>query len=103
KLTTILEEEPAKKPKRAKKPEPAKQAETAKKTALAKKSSTMQTAGVVIKDTHGVSVSKKKAQAKVDKGKGIDLLSDVALLEVVQLKKTLKKSKQDTCMLHASG
>ncbi|GJU96013.1 hypothetical protein Tco_1320769 [Tanacetum coccineum] len=83
KLTTILEQELAKKPKRAKKPEPVKQAETAKKTALAKKSSTMQTAGVVIRDTHGVSVSKKKAQAKVDRGKGMDLLSDVASLEAV--------------------
>ncbi|GKC94232.1 hypothetical protein Tco_1159674 [Tanacetum coccineum] len=76
KLTTVLEE-PAKKPKRAKKPKPAKQAKTAKKTALAKKSSTI--------------------------GKGMDLLSDVALLEAAQLKKVLKKNKQDTHMLHASG
>ncbi|GKB62523.1 hypothetical protein Tco_0918709 [Tanacetum coccineum] len=103
KLTTFLEEEPAKKPKQAKKPEPIKQAETAKKTALAKKSSTMQTAGVVIRDTPSVFVSKKKAQAKVDRGKGIDLLSDVALLEAAQLKKVLKRSKQDTHMLYVSG
>ncbi|GJW28371.1 hypothetical protein Tco_0045246 [Tanacetum coccineum] len=103
KLTTVLEEEPAKKPKQAKKPEPAKQAETEKKTALAKKSSTMQTAGVIIRDTPSVSVSKKKAQAKVDRGKGMDLLSDVALLEAAQLKKALKKSKQDTHMLYTSG
>ncbi|GJT27707.1 hypothetical protein Tco_0907982 [Tanacetum coccineum] len=103
KLTPVLEEEPIKKPKRTKKPEPAKQAETAKKPALANKSSTMQTAGVVIRDTLRVSVSKKKAQAKVDRGKGMDLLSDVALLEAAQLKKVLKKSKHDTHMLHASG
>nr|GEU69283.1 hypothetical protein [Tanacetum cinerariifolium] len=103
KLTTVLKEEPAKKPKRAKKPEPAKQTKTAKKTALAKKSSTTQTASVVIRDTPGVSVSKKKAQAKVDRGKGMDLLSDVSLLEATQLKKVLKKSKQDTHMLHVSG
>ncbi|GKE94006.1 hypothetical protein Tco_1578861, partial [Tanacetum coccineum] len=32
-----------------------------------------------------------------------DLMSDVALLEAVQLKKALKKSKQDTHMLHTSG
>ncbi|GJX60259.1 hypothetical protein Tco_0291649 [Tanacetum coccineum] len=102
-MTPVLEEEPTKKPKRAKKPKPAKQAETTKKPALAKKSSTMQTAGVVIRDTLRVSVSKKKAQAKVDRGKGMDLLSDVALLEAAQLKKVLKKSKQDTHMLHASG
>ncbi|GKB23162.1 hypothetical protein Tco_0862563 [Tanacetum coccineum] len=50
-----------------------------------------------------VSVSKKKAPAKVDRGKGMDLLSIVALLEAAQLKKVLKKSKQDTHMLHASG
>ncbi|GKE70127.1 hypothetical protein Tco_1528199 [Tanacetum coccineum] len=100
---TIVLEEPTKKPKRARKPKPAKQAKTAKNTALAKKSSTMKTVGVVIRDTTGVSVSKKKAQAKVDRGKGMDLLSDVALLEAAQLKKVLKKSKQDTHMLHASG
>ncbi|GJX73112.1 hypothetical protein Tco_0311707 [Tanacetum coccineum] len=40
---------------------------------------------------------------KVNRGKGMDLLSDVALLEVVQLKKTLKKSKLETHKLHASG
>ncbi|GJV55846.1 hypothetical protein Tco_1456851 [Tanacetum coccineum] len=76
KLTTVLEEELAQKPKRAKKPEPAKQAKTAKKTARTKKSSTMQIAGVVIRDTPGVSMSKKKTQSKVDRGKGMDLLSD---------------------------
>ncbi|GJW46427.1 hypothetical protein Tco_0078073 [Tanacetum coccineum] len=69
----------------------------------AKKPSTMQTAGVVIRDTPGVSMSKKKAPTKVDRGKGMDLLSNVALLEAAQLKKALKKSKQHTHMLHASG
>nr|GEZ72624.1 hypothetical protein [Tanacetum cinerariifolium] len=39
----------------------------------AKKSTTALTAGVVIKDTPGVSVSKKKAPAKADRGKGIEL------------------------------
>nr|GEU92123.1 retrovirus-related Pol polyprotein from transposon 17.6 [Tanacetum cinerariifolium] len=88
-LSHVIEEEPAKKPKRAKN--------------LAKKSNTVPTASVVIRDTPGVSVSKKKAPAKVDRGKGMDLLSDVALLEASQLKKALKKSKQDTHMLHTSG
>ncbi|GJU00872.1 hypothetical protein Tco_1111210 [Tanacetum coccineum] len=55
------------------------------------------------KDTPGVSVSKKKAPAKVDRGKGINLLSDVALLEATQLKQTLKKSKQETHKIHASS
>ncbi|GJR11385.1 hypothetical protein Tco_0794037 [Tanacetum coccineum] len=89
KLSPVLEEELTKKPKRAKKP--------------TKKCTYMPTTGVVIRDTPGVSVSKKKAPTKVDKGKGMYLLSDVALLKVAQLKKVLKKSKQDTHMLHASG
>ncbi|GKD04765.1 hypothetical protein Tco_1179739 [Tanacetum coccineum] len=65
-LTPVSEEEPTKKSKRIKRP--------------AKKSTTMPTTGVVIRDTPGVSVSKKKAPAKADKSKGIELLSDAALL-----------------------
>nr|GEZ31553.1 hypothetical protein [Tanacetum cinerariifolium] len=89
KLSPALEEEPAGKPKQAKK--------------TAKKSTTVLTAGVVIRDTLSESVPKKKTPAKVDRGKGMYLLSDVALLEDAQLKKTLKKSKLDTHKLHASG
>nr|GFB53236.1 hypothetical protein [Tanacetum cinerariifolium] len=59
--------------------------------------------GVIIRDTPGVSVSKKKTPAKVDRGKGMDLLSDATLLEAAQLKKTLKKIKKETHKLHASG
>ncbi|GJY18265.1 hypothetical protein Tco_0389756 [Tanacetum coccineum] len=54
-------------------------------------------------DTPSESMPKKKTPAKVERGKGMDLLSDVALLEVIQLKKTLKKSKLETHKLHASG
>ncbi|GJS18188.1 hypothetical protein Tco_0412660 [Tanacetum coccineum] len=54
-------------------------------------------------DTPGVSVSKKKAPTKVDRGKGMDLLFEATLLEAGQLKKTLKKRKQETHKLHASG
>ncbi|GKC56524.1 hypothetical protein Tco_1084122, partial [Tanacetum coccineum] len=75
----VLEEEPAEKPKRANNP--------------AKKSTTLPTAGVAIRDTPSEYVSKKKTPAKVDRGKGMDLLSDVALLEAAQIKKTLKKSR----------
>ncbi|GJU12082.1 hypothetical protein Tco_1134478 [Tanacetum coccineum] len=89
KLSHVLEEEPAKKPKQANK--------------SVKESTTVPTACVVIRDTPGVFVSKKKAPAKVDRGKGMDLLSDVASLEATQLKKALKKSKQETHKLHASG
>ncbi|GJT41439.1 hypothetical protein Tco_0941304 [Tanacetum coccineum] len=84
KLSHVLEEKHAKKPKRAKQP-------------------AMPRVGVVIKDALGVSVSKKKEPTKVDRGKGIDLLSDVALLKAAQLKQTLKKSKQETHKLYASG
>nr|GEW02014.1 hypothetical protein [Tanacetum cinerariifolium] len=89
KLSLVLEEEPTRKPTKAKK--------------LAKKFTTIPTIGVVIIYTPGVSVSKKKAPTKVDRGKGMDLLSDDALLEAAQLKKALKKRKQDSYMLYASG
>ncbi|GJU31225.1 retrovirus-related pol polyprotein from transposon TNT 1-94 [Tanacetum coccineum] len=89
KPSPVLEEEPAEKPKRAKKP--------------ANKSTTVPTTGVVIKDTLCVTVSKKKTPTKVDRGKGMDLFSNAALLEVAQLKKTLKKSKLETHKLYASG
>ncbi|GJY46303.1 hypothetical protein Tco_0435366, partial [Tanacetum coccineum] len=69
----------------------------------AKKSTTAPTACVVIRDTPGVSISKKKAPAKADRGKGIELLSNAALLEDSQLKKAIKKRKQDTHKLQASG
>ncbi|GJR40226.1 hypothetical protein Tco_1215910 [Tanacetum coccineum] len=101
--TLVLEDEPAKKPKQAKHPEPAKKSAPTKEDVSSKKPSRKKSVGVVIKDTLGVSVSKKKAPTNVDRGKGMDLLSDVALLEVAQLKKVLKKSKQDTHMLHANG
>ncbi|GKA72215.1 hypothetical protein Tco_0778431 [Tanacetum coccineum] len=55
------------------------------------------------KDTPGVSVSKKKAPTKVDRGKGMDSLSEAALLKAAQLNKTLKKSKLETHKLHESG
>nr|GEW39714.1 hypothetical protein [Tanacetum cinerariifolium] len=60
--------------------------------------------GVVIRDTPGVSMSKKKkAPAKADRGKGIELLYDVVLIKAAQLKKVHKKTKQDTHRLHTSG
>nr|GEU31084.1 hypothetical protein [Tanacetum cinerariifolium] len=59
--------------------------------------------GSLRKDTPSESVPKKKTPAKVDRGKGMYLLSNVALLKAAQLKKTLKKSKLETHKLHASG
>nr|GEU29629.1 ribonuclease H-like domain-containing protein [Tanacetum cinerariifolium] len=89
KLSPIKEAEPVKKAKRVKTP--------------AKKSTAAPTAGVVNKDTPGESVSKKKAPAKADRGKSIELLSDATLLEDAQLKKDLEKSMQETHKLQASG
>nr|GEX76398.1 hypothetical protein [Tanacetum cinerariifolium] len=97
KQTIVLEDKPAKKSKWAVK------SVLAKEDVSFKKPSRKKSFGVVIRDTSGVSVSKKKAPAKVDRGKGMDLLSDVALLKADQLKKVLKRSNQDTHMLHASG
>ncbi|GJS68645.1 retrovirus-related pol polyprotein from transposon TNT 1-94 [Tanacetum coccineum] len=69
KLSLVLEEVLAEKPKQAKKP--------------AKKSTNVPTSGVAIRDTPSESVPKKITLAKVDRGKGMDLLSDVALLKAV--------------------
>ncbi|GJW77583.1 hypothetical protein Tco_0139265 [Tanacetum coccineum] len=71
KLSLVKEAEPVKKGKRVKRP--------------AKKSTTAPTASVVLIDTPGVSVSKKKAPAKGDKDKSMELLSDAALLKVAQV------------------
>ncbi|GJV27837.1 hypothetical protein Tco_1384285 [Tanacetum coccineum] len=57
KLSPVLEAKPVKKAKRFKR--------------LAKKSTTTSTTGVVIRDTPGVSVSKKKAPVKGDRGDGV--------------------------------
>nr|GFB66040.1 hypothetical protein [Tanacetum cinerariifolium] len=45
---------------------------------------------------------KKKAPAKVDRFKGIELLSDATLLEDAQLKKALMKSRKEAHKLQAS-
>ncbi|GKF13702.1 hypothetical protein Tco_0055164, partial [Tanacetum coccineum] len=69
----------------------------------AKKSTTAPTVGVVLRDTLGVPVSKKKAPAKGDKSKGIEILFDVALSEAAQLKEATKRSKKDFHISQASG
>ncbi|GKB75472.1 phospholipid-transporting ATPase 2 isoform X1, partial [Tanacetum coccineum] len=58
---------------------------TVKKKVTSKKTTTKRSTGVVIRDTPTVSVSKKKEKVSVDKGKGIELLSNVALIEIVML------------------
>ncbi|GKD88247.1 hypothetical protein Tco_1363754, partial [Tanacetum coccineum] len=88
-LVTVEEEEP----------KPAKKVVPTKKPATKRQST-----GVRIQDTPGVSVSKKKAPAKAERSKGIELLSDATLLEeAAQLKKALKRSKRDTNIHQAGG
>ncbi|GKB57634.1 hypothetical protein Tco_0913820 [Tanacetum coccineum] len=89
KLSPVKEAKPVKKTKRVKRP--------------IKKSTTVPTAGVAIRDTPGVSVSKKKAPAKADKSKGIEILSDVALSKAAQLKEATKRSKIDYHISQESG
>ncbi|GJT67693.1 hypothetical protein Tco_1019173 [Tanacetum coccineum] len=86
---------------------PVKEAETVKKGKRVKrsanKSTTAPTTVVVLRDTPGVPVSKKKAPAKGDRSKGIEILSDVALSEAAQLKEVTKRSKKYFHISQASG
>ncbi|GJT90644.1 hypothetical protein Tco_1079489 [Tanacetum coccineum] len=75
----------------------------AKKDVSSKKPLRKQSTGVQIRDTPGVSVSKKKAPAITDKSKGIDLMSGATLLEDAQMKKVLKWSKREIHSLQPSG
>nr|GEV59708.1 ribonuclease H-like domain-containing protein [Tanacetum cinerariifolium] len=72
--------------------------EPAKKPAARRQSTSIQ-----IRDTPGVSVSKKKAPTKVKRNKGIDLLSEAALLKEAQMKKAIERSKQETHMHQEGG
>ncbi|GJR99484.1 hypothetical protein Tco_0315993 [Tanacetum coccineum] len=47
--------------------------------------------------------TKKKAPVKADRGKGLNVLSEVALSEADQLKEATKRSKKDFHISHASG
>nr|GEX06069.1 hypothetical protein [Tanacetum cinerariifolium] len=89
KLPSVIEAEPVKKDKRFKRP--------------AKKSTTAPTSSVAIRDTPGVSVSKKKAPTKDDRSKYIKILSDVALSEATQLKEATKRSKKYYHISQESG
>ncbi|GJS06158.1 hypothetical protein Tco_0362954 [Tanacetum coccineum] len=68
-----------------------------------KKSSRKQLPGVQIRETPGVSVSKKKTPTKAERSKRIDLLSEAALLEEAQVKKVLKRSRRETTIHQAGG
>nr|GFA92801.1 hypothetical protein [Tanacetum cinerariifolium] len=47
--------------------------------------------------------NKKKAHVKADRGKGLNVLSEVALSDAAQLKEATKRSKNDFYISHASG
>ncbi|GJQ99987.1 hypothetical protein Tco_0522972, partial [Tanacetum coccineum] len=74
----------------------------AKKAETIKKSS-RKTTGVVIRDTRDVLAPKQKAPSKETRGKGLDVLSEVALTEEEQLKEVLLRRKKDTHISHPSG
>ncbi|GJV68794.1 hypothetical protein Tco_1484303 [Tanacetum coccineum] len=85
----VSPEEPSIKSKRVKRP--------------AKKSTKALTGGVVIRETPEISLSKKKEKITVEKRKGINLLSEVALTEEAQYEEVHKKSLRDFHKTHPSG
>ncbi|GJV58105.1 hypothetical protein Tco_1459110, partial [Tanacetum coccineum] len=82
-------EEPTRKLKRVKRP--------------AKKSTQAPARGDVIRETPKIPMSKKKEMVDVARGKGIELLSYVALTEGAQYEKVRKKSLRDFHKTHPSG
>nr|GEW38868.1 hypothetical protein [Tanacetum cinerariifolium] len=59
--------------------------------------------GVIIRETPYIPVSKKKEKLDVARGKGIELLSDVALTKEAQYEEVRKKSLKDIHKTHSSG
>nr|GEX11276.1 hypothetical protein [Tanacetum cinerariifolium] len=91
KLFTVIvsSEEPTRKSKRVKRP--------------AKKSTNVPIAGVVMRETLMMSLSKKKEKVSVEKCKEIDLLYEVALTEEAQYEEVRKKSLVDFHKTRPSG
>ncbi|GJU42180.1 hypothetical protein Tco_1195137 [Tanacetum coccineum] len=90
-LGYATDEEPVQKGKRVKRP--------------AKKSTTKPAAGVVIREVPVETKYKSKEEEKVDvtRGKGIELISEVALIEEAQMKEVRKKSLRDFHKIHPSS
>nr|GEU34533.1 hypothetical protein [Tanacetum cinerariifolium] len=91
KLTTVpvSTEAPTRKSKRVKRP--------------AKKSTETPASGVVIRETPEMPLSKKKEKVDVTRGKGIKLLSQVALTEDAQFEEVRKKNMRDFHKTRPSG
>ncbi|GJR31395.1 hypothetical protein Tco_1107627 [Tanacetum coccineum] len=85
----VSSEEPTKKSKRVKR--------------SAKKSTKALAGGVVIRENPEMPLSKKKEKVDVASGKGIDLLSEVALTEEAQYEEVQRKSLRDFHKTHPSG
>nr|GEY73041.1 hypothetical protein [Tanacetum cinerariifolium] len=68
----------------------------------AKKSTKAPTRGVVIRETPEMPLSKKNGKVDVARGKGIELLSDVALTKEAQYKEVQRKSMRDFHTTHPS-
>ncbi|GKD13287.1 hypothetical protein Tco_1197694 [Tanacetum coccineum] len=68
-----------------------------------KKSTKALAKGVVIRETSEMPLSKKKEKVDVTRGKGIELLSDVALTEEAQYDEVRKKRLRDFHKTHPSG
>nr|GEV67046.1 hypothetical protein [Tanacetum cinerariifolium] len=62
-----------------------------------------QSTGVQIRDTPGVSVSKKKAPTKIERSKRIELMSKAVKLEEASMKKAIKRSKREIDIHQAGG
>ncbi|GJS21191.1 hypothetical protein Tco_0449823 [Tanacetum coccineum] len=69
----------------------------------AKKSTKAPARGVVIRETPEMPFSKKKEKVDVTRGKGIKLLSQVALTEDAQYEEVRRKSMRDFHKTHPSG
>ncbi|GJZ67243.1 hypothetical protein Tco_0630483, partial [Tanacetum coccineum] len=63
----------------------------------------MPTAGIVIRETPVETKTKRKENVDVTRGKGIEMLSEVALTEEAQMKEVRKKSLRDFHMTHPSS
>ncbi|GKC75479.1 hypothetical protein Tco_1126253 [Tanacetum coccineum] len=85
----LVDEEPVKKGKRVKRP--------------VKKSKTKPASGIVIREAHVETKSKRKEKVDVTHGKGIELLSEVDLTEDAQFEEVRRKSMRDFHKTHPSG
>nr|GEU35553.1 hypothetical protein [Tanacetum cinerariifolium] len=81
--------------------EPSKKGKRVKRSV--KKSTTTPATGIVIREAPVKTQSKRKEKVDVARGKGIDLLSEVALTEEAQMKEVRKKSLRDFHKTHPSG